>query len=100
MSVPRRGSRLEIDFVQLFALLLFSFDTFGTDALGRRPYAAQEEREAQTEQNGNGGPYEILDPMFLDELNHTSPSGINRYERRMTSVTTSDTTATFSRSTL
>lgn len=100
MSVPRGGSRFEIDFVQLFALLLFSFDTLGTDALGRRPYAAQKERETQTEQNGNGGPYEILDPMFLDELNHTSPSGINRYERRMTSVTTSDTTATFSRSTL
>ena len=49
MSVPRRGSRFEIDFVQLFALLLFSFDTLGTDALGRRPYAAQEERETQTE---------------------------------------------------
>lgn len=43
------GSRFEIDFVQLFALLLFSFDTLGTDALGRRPYAAQEERETQTE---------------------------------------------------
>lgn len=82
---------------------LLLFNALGADALRRRPLLTQVKRQSEPQQGGDGGADEILDPMFPYVLEHSPSLSCCRpaiYERRMTSVTTSETNATLSVSTL
>lgn len=82
---------------------LLLFNVLGADALRRRPLLTQVKRQSEPQQGGDGGADEILDPMFPYVLEHSPSLNCRRpaiYERRMTSVTTSETNATLSVSTL
>ena len=98
----RRSFRGVLAIYAIEPRLLF-LNALGADALGRRPLLTQVKRQAEPQQGGDGGSDELLDPMFPYVLEHSPALNCRRpaiYERRMTSVTTSETNATLSVSTL